>query len=53
MIVSGALEGEKILLISVWHPVNGKWMNITQILRDGQVDYYTDGVQVHFPEEAK
>ena len=31
-------------LLDTWHPINGKWVKINQLLVDGEVEFYTDGV---------
>ena len=49
----------RIQAISLWHPVNGKWVLITQMYSDSIFDntvrYYVDGIEVFPPvfTEAK
>lgn len=31
--------------IELWHRVNGVWVHIVQILEDGEVKYFTDGIE--------
>lgn len=38
----------KVQAVSMWHPINGKWVLITQIIGE-QHEFYTDGVKVDIP----
>ncbi len=43
----------RIQSISMWHPINGKWVLITQTfgesIFDNTVRYYVDGIEVFPP----
>ena len=41
-----------IIGLNTWHPINGKWVAISQILTHPP-KYYTDGVEVFPPLENK
>lgn len=30
-------------ILNIWHPIDGKWVNITQIIRKTHTEYYNDG----------
>lgn len=34
--------------LEVWHPINGKWFHIYQVIEDGECKYYTNGVLEKF-----
>lgn len=38
----------KVQAVSMWHPVNGKWVFITQVIGEDH-KFYTDGVEVSAP----
>jgi hypothetical protein len=29
--------------IQIWHPIDGKWVDISQVYHEHEVKYYTDG----------
>lgn len=37
-------EDGVIKFISLWHPIDGKWRHITQVIDGPNVTHYTDGV---------
>jgi len=52
-------DKDRLTLISLWHPIDGVWRNITQTLEyrpegDANTKYFTDGKLVDsLPREAK
>lgn len=38
----------KVQAVSMWHPINGKWVLVTQIIGENH-KFYTDGVEVGVP----
>ncbi len=32
-----------IKIIELWHPINGKWLHIYQIIKEHETVYYTNG----------
>ena len=41
------VDGE-VQAVSMWHPINNKWVLVTQIIGD-EHEFYTDGVKVSVP----
>jgi len=40
-------EGQATL---TWHPINGRWVHIVQIVEHGRMVYYTDGQKETVPQ---
>lgn len=38
-------NGKMIIHVEGWHVVDGKWRHIVQDFKDGEILYYTDGVE--------
>jgi len=31
-------------LLDTWHIINKRWVHLAQVLKDGEISYYVDGV---------
>jgi hypothetical protein len=47
------MENDNKEIIDIWHPVNGKWLRISQVIKEHEIEYYTDGKMIATREVNK